>query len=78
MLRKLQILGAFLAIQAQQVFGQIDHGDHQIPRLENALHRRSDLVTILDFEKIVAEIAPETSIQLSEIDQLGERQRRRR
>ena len=35
----------------------------------------NDLVTILDFEKIVAEIAPETSIQLSEIDQLGERQR---
>lgn len=34
-----------------------------------------DLVTILDFEKIVAEIAPETSIQISEIDQLGERQR---
>ena len=32
----------------------------------------NDLVTILDFEKIVAEIAPETSIQLSEIDQLGE------
>ena len=25
-----------------------------------------DLVTILDFEKIVAEIAPETSIQLSD------------
>lgn len=34
-----------------------------------------DLVTILDFEKIVAEIAPETSIQMSEIDQLGERGR---
>ncbi len=34
-----------------------------------------DLVTILDFEKIVAEIAPETSIQMSEIDQLGERYR---
>ena len=34
-----------------------------------------DLVTILDFEKIVAEIAPETTIQMSEIDQLGERQR---
>lgn len=32
-----------------------------------------DLVTILDFEKIVAEIAPETGIQLSEIDQLGQR-----
>lgn len=34
-----------------------------------------DLVTILDFEKIVAEIAPETSIQMSEIDQLGHRNR---
>ena len=32
-----------------------------------------DLVTILDFEKIVAEIAPETGIQLSEIDALGTR-----
>ncbi len=31
------------------------------------------LVTILDFEKIVAEIAPETSIQLEEIEALGER-----
>ena len=35
----------------------------------------SDLVTILDFEKIVAEIAPETTIQMSEIDQLGPRER---
>lgn len=35
-----------------------------------------DLVTILDFEKIVAEIAPETSIQMSEIDRLGPRERR--
>ena len=34
-----------------------------------------DLVTILDFEKIVAEIAPETTIQMSEIDQLGPRNR---
>jgi two-component system chemotaxis response regulator CheV len=34
---------------------------------------RGDLVTILDFEKIVAEIAPETSIQMSEIDKLGKR-----
>ncbi len=34
-----------------------------------------DLVTILDFEKIIAEIAPETSIQISEIDQLGHRDR---
>ena len=35
-----------------------------------------DLVTILDFEKIVAEIAPETTLQLSEIDRLGHRERR--
>ncbi|BAL01141.1 chemotaxis protein CheV [Oscillibacter valericigenes Sjm18-20] len=34
-----------------------------------------DLVTILDFEKIVAEIAPETSIQLGEIDKMGPRKR---
>lgn len=34
-----------------------------------------DLVTILDFERIVAEIAPETSIQMSEIDRLGARSR---
>lgn len=35
----------------------------------------TDLVTILDFEKIVTEIAPETGIQQSEIDKLGERGR---
>lgn len=35
-----------------------------------------NLVTILDFEKIVAEIAPETSIQVAEIDKLGERTQR--
>jgi len=34
-----------------------------------------DLVTILDFEKIVAEIAPQTTIQLSEVDKLGHRTR---
>ncbi len=32
-----------------------------------------NLVTILDFEKIVADIAPETSIQVEEIDRLGDR-----
>ncbi|MBQ9493198.1 MAG: chemotaxis protein CheV [Oscillibacter sp.] len=36
----------------------------------------NQLVTILDFERIIAEIAPETSIQMDEIDQLGERSRR--
>ena len=34
-----------------------------------------NLVTILDFEKIIAEITPETSIQMSEIDALGHRDR---
>lgn len=31
------------------------------------------LITILDFEKIVTEISPETGIQYSDLDQLGER-----
>lgn len=34
-----------------------------------------DLVTILDFEKIVADIAPETSIRLDDIAHLGPRER---
>ncbi len=34
------------------------------------------LVTILDFEKIVVDIAPETGIQMSEINALGNRNRR--
>jgi len=34
-----------------------------------------DLVTILDFERIVAEIAPETTIQEEEIEQMGPRSR---
>ena len=33
----------------------------------------NQLVTILDFEKIVAEISPETSIKIEEIEQMGER-----
>ena len=31
------------------------------------------LVTILDFEKIVAEISPETTIQVSEVESMGDR-----
>ena len=34
-----------------------------------------ELVTILDFERIIAEIAPETSIQESDIEKLGPRKR---
>ena len=32
------------------------------------------LITILDFEKVVADISPETSIKISDIDGLGERE----
>ena len=34
-----------------------------------------ELVTILDFERIVADIAPETSIQLTDVEELGPRER---
>ncbi|MBQ9624832.1 MAG: response regulator, partial [Clostridia bacterium] len=34
------------------------------------------LITILDFEKIVADIAPATSIRMEEVEKLGERARR--
>lgn len=36
------------------------------------------LITIVDFEKVVADISPETSIQMSEIDEMGERERDKR
>ncbi|MDR2909430.1 MAG: chemotaxis protein [Oscillospiraceae bacterium] len=34
------------------------------------------LITILDFEKIIAEISPQTSIQVSDLDKLGPRKER--
>lgn len=34
------------------------------------------LVTVLDFEKIVADIAPETSIQMKEVENMGKREKR--
>ena len=37
-----------------------------------------ELVTILDFERIVAEIAPETGIQISEVEQMGPRDKNER
>ena len=51
----------------------ISHGEEGIAT--GIAQCNGKLVTILDFEKIVAEIAPETSIQMSEIDRLGERDR---
>lgn len=35
-----------------------------------------NLVTVLDFEKIVADIAPETSIQMKEVESMGKREER--
>lgn len=50
----------------------ISHGDEGVAT--GIAQCGDDLVTILDFEKIVAEIAPETGIQLDEINKLGERE----
>lgn len=36
-------------------------------------HCKDHLITILDFEKIVADISPETSIQVSDVTRMGER-----
>jgi two-component system chemotaxis response regulator CheV len=76
-----------IAFRVQTVVGiqRISWNDIQKP--DKTLNRGSEgiatgiaqckgqLVTILDFEKIVAEIAPETGIQLDEIDALGVRQK---
>ncbi len=39
------------------------------------IKKLQDLIIILDFERIVEEICPETSIKMSQIKQLGERER---
>ena len=50
----------------------LTHGDEGVAT--GIAQCAEELVTILDFEAIVAEIAPETSIQMSEVDQMGDRQ----
>ena len=76
-----------IAFRVHNVVGisRISWGDIQKP--DNTLNRGAesvatgiaqcgkDLVTILDFEKIVTDIAPETGIQESEIEAMGERAR---
>lgn len=49
----------------------LTHGDEGVAT--GIAQCAGELVTILDFEKIVAEIAPETSIQMSEVEQMGDR-----
>ncbi len=39
------------------------------------IKKLEDLIIILDFERIVEEICPETSLKMSQIEQLGERER---
>ena len=54
---------------------------HTHMAVEGIFKPRDAVITVinlpkyLDFEKIVAEIAPETSIQISEIDEMGPRER---
>ncbi len=49
----------------------LSHGDEGVAT--GIAQCEGELVTILDFEKIVAEIAPETTIQMSEVEQMGDR-----
>ncbi|MCI9361503.1 MAG: chemotaxis protein CheV [Hungatella sp.] len=49
----------------------LTHGDEGVAT--GIAQCAGELVTILDFEKIVAEIAPETSIQMSEVERMGDR-----
>ncbi len=49
----------------------LSHGDEGVAT--GIAQCAGELVTILDFEKIVAEIAPETTIQLAEVEKMGDR-----
>ena len=49
----------------------ISHGEEGVAT--GIAQCNGQLITILDFEKIVAEIAPETTIQMSEVEQMGDR-----
>ena len=75
-----------VAFRVQRVVGIARVGWGAIQKPDRVIYGGSDgvatglaeyedrLITILDFEKIVAEISPETSIQESEVEALGDRQ----
>jgi two-component system, chemotaxis family, chemotaxis protein CheV len=77
----------FIAFQVQGVVGihriswtQIEKPDQTIfggrEGLATGIVKLNDkLIMILDFEKIIADISPQTGIQMSEIDKLGPRSR---
>ena len=58
-------------VQGIEGISPIANGDESVAT--GIAQCEGQLVTILDFEKIVAEIAPETSIQVSEIEAMGDR-----
>lgn len=76
-----------LAFHVQQVVGihrvswsDIVRPDDAVNNNENGvatgiIKLQDKLIVILDFEKIVADISPETSLKVSTIEQLGERER---
>ena len=65
----------FIAFRVHTVVGisRISWTDIQKP--DKTVSGGEDRVTSRDFERIVAEIAPETSIPMSEIDRMGPRER---
>ena len=76
-----------IAFHVHQVLGihrvswaDINKPDHTVNSTENSaatgiLKFDDRLIIILDFEKIVADISPETGLKVSEIDKMGERER---
>lgn len=76
-----------IAFHVHQVLGihrvswaDINKPDHTVNSTENSaatgiLKFDDRLIIILDFEKIVADISPETGLKVSEIDKMGKRER---
>jgi two-component system chemotaxis response regulator CheV len=76
-----------IAFHVQQVMGihrvswaEVNKPDRTVNATENSaatgiLKYDGRLIIILDFEKIVSDISPETTLKMSEIDQMGERER---
>lgn len=76
-----------IAFHVHQVIGihrvswaDVSKPDRTVNSTENSaatgiLKYDDKLIIILDFEKIVADISPETSLKTSEIDKMGERER---
>lgn len=76
-----------IAFHVHQVIGihrvswtEVTKPDRTVNATENSastgiLKLNGKLIIILDFEKIVSDISPETTLKISEIEQMGERER---